>query len=70
MVVDFARKQGFEFSVDDLTRGVDAFAQYQSGELSEKEFSKIIGFSSQGTKESFPALKKLVSFLSGGTASR
>ncbi|WP_446397720.1 hypothetical protein [Coleofasciculus sp. E1-EBD-02] len=69
-MVKFAAKQGFEFSTEDLIRVVDAFAQYQSGELSEKEFSKIIGFSSQGTKESFPVLKKLVSFLSGGAGSR
>lgn len=69
VVVEFAAKQGFEFSQEDLIRVVDGFAQYQSGELSEKEFSKIIGFSSQGTKESFPTLKKLVSFLSGGAGS-
>jgi hypothetical protein len=68
--VEFAAKQGLEFSQDDLLRVVDAFARYQSGELSEKEFSKIIGFSSQGTKESFPALKKLVNFIAGGAGSR
>jgi Ca2+-binding EF-hand superfamily protein len=64
-VVGFAAKQGFVFSVEELRTTVDAFQRYQAGELSDDEFAKLIGLSSlnQDSKESFPAIKKIVDFV-------
>ncbi|MDR7898406.1 hypothetical protein RHJ63_08800 [Thermosynechococcus sp. JY1334] len=42
-VVDFASQHGFEFSTDELIQVVDSFAQHQAGEISDDEFSGILG---------------------------
>ncbi|QEQ00532.1 hypothetical protein RHP47_03495 [Thermosynechococcus sp. QKsg1] len=42
-VVDFASQHGFEFSTDELVQVVDSFAQHQAGEISDDEFSGILG---------------------------
>jgi Ca2+-binding EF-hand superfamily protein len=52
-VVDLAAKNGFEFSLDELINVIDVFEKYQSGELSEEEFTKFISASNvhQDTKD-------------------
>ncbi|BAC09502.1 hypothetical protein [Thermosynechococcus vestitus] len=42
-VVDFASQHGFEFSTAELIQVVDSFAQHQAGEMSDEEFSGILG---------------------------
>ncbi|BAY53041.1 hypothetical protein NIES2134_118770 [Thermostichus vulcanus NIES-2134] len=42
-VVDFAGQHGFEFSTAELIQVVDSFAQHQAGEISDEEFSGILG---------------------------
>lgn len=43
LVADFAAQNGFDFSVDELITVVDAFQKHQAGELSDGEFSKLLG---------------------------
>ena len=43
VVAEFAAKNGFTFSVDDLITVVDAFQKHQSGELSDADFTSLIG---------------------------
>lgn len=43
MVAAFATQNGFAFSVEDLVTVVDAFQKHQSGELSDAEFSVLVG---------------------------
>ncbi len=70
-VVEFAAKQGFEFSVEELRTMVDAFQRYQSGELSDEDFSKLIGLSGQDKGNlQLPSFKKLVDFVSRGIRNR
>ncbi|WP_298614367.1 hypothetical protein [uncultured Thermosynechococcus sp.] len=42
-VVDFASQHGFEFSTEELVQVIDSFAQHQAGEMSDDEFSEILG---------------------------
>jgi uncharacterized protein YihD (DUF1040 family) len=71
-VVEFAAKQGFGFSVEELRTVVDAFQRYQAGELTDDDFAKLIGLSSlnQQSKESFPSIKKIVDFVQRSIRSR
>ena len=71
-VVEFAAKQGFGFSVEELRTIVDAFQRYQAGELTDDDFAKLIGLSSlnQQSKESFPSIKKIVDFVQRSIRSR
>lgn len=45
VVADFAAKNGYPFSVDELIKVVDAFQKHQAGEMSDKDFADLIGFS-------------------------
>ncbi|GAB4325988.1 MAG: hypothetical protein OHK0047_11160 [Leptolyngbyaceae cyanobacterium] len=45
VVADFAAKNGYPFSVDELIKVVDAFQKHQSGEITDKDFADLIGFS-------------------------
>lgn len=42
-VAEFAAQQGFLFSQDELLMVVNAFRQYQEGNLSDEDFAKIAG---------------------------
>jgi hypothetical protein len=43
LVAEFAAKNGYDFSVDDLLTVVDAFQKHQSGEMSDEAFADLIG---------------------------
>jgi hypothetical protein len=43
LVAEFAAKNGYDFSVDDLLAVVDAFQKYQSGDMSDEDFAELIG---------------------------
>lgn len=45
VVADFAAKNGYPFSVDELVKVVDAFQKHQTGEMTDKDFADLIGFS-------------------------
>lgn len=45
VVTDFAAKHGYLFSVDELVKVVDAFQKHQAGEMTDKAFADLIGFS-------------------------
>lgn len=45
VVADFAAKNGYAFSVNELITVVDAFQKHQSGEMSDTDFAKLIGIS-------------------------
>ncbi len=49
VVAEFAAQQGYQFSVSDLVTVVDAFEKHQSGELSDADFAKLMGFSASDT---------------------
>ncbi|MEB3337714.1 MAG: hypothetical protein VKJ46_09645 [Leptolyngbyaceae bacterium] len=62
LVADFAAKQGFQFTVADLSTVVSMFQRLQSGELSEAEFSKALGLqdSTSNTGSRLPVLEQAV----------
>lgn len=70
IVTEFAAKNGFTFSVNDLITVVDAFEKHQAGELSDAEFAKLIGISTSDTEtinevsEVTNPLKRLTRYLS------
>ncbi|WP_416670653.1 hypothetical protein [Egbenema bharatensis] len=43
LVAEFAAKNGYDFSVDDLLTVVNAFQKHQSGEMSDEDFAELIG---------------------------
>ncbi len=43
VVADFAAKNGYNFSTDELLTVVDAFKKHQSGEMSDEDFAELIG---------------------------
>jgi hypothetical protein len=49
VVTEFAAKNGYEFSVDDLVSVVDAFQKHQAGELSDADFATLIGVATIGS---------------------
>ncbi len=49
-VVDFASQHGFEFSTNELIQVVDSFARHQAGEMSDDEFSGILGVTVNSSK--------------------
>lgn len=49
VVAEFAAQHGYQFSVSDLITVVDAFEKHQSGELSDADFAKLMGFSTSDT---------------------
>lgn len=70
LVADFARKQGYEFTVADLQTVVNSFERTQSGELSEGEFEKSLGVADgkSGTSGKLPAIGKTIGLVYRGTA--
>ncbi len=66
VVADFAAKNGYEFSVDDLITVVDAFQKHQSGALSDTDFAAVIGVSLGGaaTATVTNPLKRFASYMS------
>lgn len=63
LVADFAVKNGYMFSVDDLITVVDAYQKHQAGEMSDAELSKTLGVSG-GVGKHTGGLKRLSSYLS------
>lgn len=63
LVADFAVKNGYMFSVDDLITVVDAFQKHQAGEISDAELSKTIGVTGSMAKHE-GGLKRLSRYLS------
>lgn len=64
VVAQFAAEHGYRFSVHELVRVVDAFQQHQSGEISDEEFSRILGLSAEGASKHEGALQRLSRYLS------
>jgi hypothetical protein len=70
VVTDFAAKNGFQFSVDELITVVDAFQKYQTGAMSEIDFGKLIGITtaekggSANLASANKPLKRLTRYLS------
>lgn len=46
VVTEFAAKNGYTFSVNELITVVDAFHKHQNGEISDSDFAKLIGIPS------------------------
>ncbi|PSN17879.1 hypothetical protein C7271_15440 [filamentous cyanobacterium CCP5] len=63
LVADFAVKNGYMFSVDDLIAVVDAFQKHQAGEMSDAEFNQAIGLAGAAEKHE-GGLKRLSRYLS------
>jgi hypothetical protein len=43
VVAEFAALNGYDFSVDELVKVVDAFQKHQAGELSDSDFASLLG---------------------------
>ena len=43
VVADFAAKNGFQFSVDELITVVDAFQKHQAGEINDDALANVLG---------------------------
>ncbi len=61
LVTEFAQKQGFTFSVDELSTVIDALESYQTGGLSAQYFKTQTGAE---LPQGLPPLKRMVKFLS------
>lgn len=64
VVADFAAKHGYQFTVSDLIAVVDAFQQHQNGELSDEDFSKMLGIPTERTTTHENGLRRLTRYLS------
>lgn len=64
LVAEFAAKNGFTFSVDELITVVDAFQKHQAGELSDADFGQTLGLSAGGAAKHETSLKRLSRYLS------
>lgn len=62
VVTEFAAKNGYSFSVDDLVAVVDAFQKHQNGELSDAEFGAVLGVSAVAPQHE-GGLKRLSRYL-------
>lgn len=66
VVAEFAAKNGYPFSVEDLVTVVDAFQQHQSGQLSDSDFAKVLGLegsaNAKGSKVQNP-LQRLTRYM-------
>ncbi|GAB4385616.1 MAG: hypothetical protein Kow00121_50780 [Elainellaceae cyanobacterium] len=60
VVTDFASKNGYSFSVDELITVVDAFQKHQAGEMSDTDFAALIGAKviDESTGDTSPQVKK------------
>ncbi|UBF26881.1 hypothetical protein K9N68_02510 [Kovacikia minuta CCNUW1] len=66
VVAEFAAKNGFAFSVDDLITVVDAFQQHQKGELSDSDFARLLGLSASDNTSAIGSnspLKRLARYM-------
>ncbi|WP_421657461.1 Nif11-like leader peptide family natural product precursor [Leptothermofonsia sp. ETS-13] len=65
VVAEFAAKNGYDFSVDELITVVDAFQKHQAGQLSDKEFATLLGLSMAiESSEIASPLKRLANYMS------
>lgn len=64
VVAQFAAEHGYAFSVNELVSVVDAFQKHQNGELSDEDFSHILGLSGNGASKHEGALRRLSRYLS------
>lgn len=65
MVADFAAKNGYSFSVDELLTVVTAFQKHQAGEMSDTDFAALIGAKviDESTGDTAPQVKRPLSRL-------
>jgi hypothetical protein len=66
VVAEFAAKNGYEFSVDDLITVVDAFQRHHTGELSDSDFASLLGMSAIDNKSATgknSPLKRLAQYM-------
>lgn len=61
VVADFAAKNGYEFSVDELVTVVDAFQKHQAGEMSDADLATMLGMNNptSETIETISSVTKL-----------
>lgn len=64
IVAEFAAKNGFQFSVDDLITVVDAFKQHQLGALSDSDLAAVVGAPTIKAANVTNPLKRLSRYLS------
>jgi len=65
IVAEFAAKNGYQFTPDELVVVVNAFQKHQAGEISDEAFAQVVGSSPAQLKgENSPGLKRLAQFLS------
>lgn len=57
-VVEFAAKNGFQFSPDELVQVIDAFQKHQTGAISDKDFASLLGISNP-TPETLEAISRV-----------
>ncbi|MBL1175900.1 hypothetical protein [Pantanalinema sp. GBBB05] len=60
-VAEFASKNGYRFSVDELVTVVDAFEKHQTGEMSDSDFAALLGMSVTDTRmqDGMPGINKV-----------
>ena len=51
VVAEFAALNGYDFSVDELVKVVDAFQKHQAGELADETFASLLGVTMQAAGE-------------------
>jgi hypothetical protein len=61
VVAEFAAKNGYVFSVEDLITVVDAFQKHQAGELSDDAFADLIGIAD--ASEDIPSVPEVANRL-------
>ena len=66
VVAEFATKSGYSFSVEDLVTVVEAFQKHQAGELSDAQFSAVLGLEKTVGKlnQTTKPLQRLTKYLS------
>ncbi|NEQ29436.1 MAG: hypothetical protein F6K04_00235 [Leptolyngbya sp. SIO4C5] len=62
IVAEFATKNGYPFSVEELVAVVDAFEKHQAGKISDQAFAQAIGASST-TSRNTNSVKRLAKYL-------
>jgi hypothetical protein len=64
VVAEFAAQQGYPFSVDELVTVVDAFQKHQLGEISDADFSQVLGLPTAAIAAQGNVLQRLNRYLS------
>ncbi|MBD0266908.1 Nif11-like leader peptide family natural product precursor [Pseudanabaena sp. FACHB-2040] len=64
VVAEFAAQHGYPFSVEELITVVDAFQKHQTGQLSDEEFGRVLGVSTERAVKQEGGLRRLTRYLS------